>query len=554
MRTVLKCSAAAVALAGAVNQAPAQIRSDRTDPALVTRSLPVPSDQNQPADAQAQAAQAQTAPADAVQVGVAATTPMARITVTGSTLSPALFDAVTLPYRGRALQTADLAALAGAVAGVARAHGLVFASAAILPQPLTDGTLTVSLDEGRVDAVRSLGVSSPAADRLLSMLVTHAGVTKAELERTLLLVGDLPGVTVTNARYARENGFGVLLVTIALAKTSLYAQLDNRGTDEIGPWRATELVSIRSLATAGDELSFIASQTPFQPREFQFFSGQYGVPLGKGGDRVSVSAFYGATRAGADLGYLDLTGKTYGAGIGYSATLQRSKAASVWLDLDLHTIRNEQDIRGTRFRDDSLSVFSATLRTAALWGGGSFRGGVTTSVGLPIFGATHAGDPRASRDDGDARFVTESVQADWTRTIAGPLSLQLASVAQIASRPLLATAEMSLGGPLFGRAYDYSERTGDEGIAGSAEARFDLRSLTGRLLSQAQAYAFVDGGTVSNLADGPGGGSLASSGAGVRLALGRLNGAVEVAFPLGEARFDTGDKTPRISTRMFVVF
>ncbi|WP_267395139.1 MULTISPECIES: ShlB/FhaC/HecB family hemolysin secretion/activation protein [unclassified Sphingomonas] len=551
MRKGLKCSAAVIAMAVAMNQAPAQIRSDRTDPALVTRSLPLPSEQNRPAETEVQP---QAAPGDAVHVGVASTTPVTAITVTGSNLPPSLFEAVTRPYRGRSLQTADLTALAGAVAGVARAHGLVFASAAILPQPLANGTLTVSLDEGRVDAVRSLGVSSPAADRLLSMLVTHAGVTRAELERTLLLVGDLPGVTVVNARYARENGFGVLLVTIAFAKTTLYAQLDNRGTDEIGPWRATELASIRTLAIAGDELSLIASQTPFQPREFQFFSGQYALPVGKTGDRVSASAFYGATRAGADLGYLDLTGKTYGAAIGYSATLQRTKAASFWLDLDLHTIRNQQNIRGTRFRDDSLTVLSATLRTAAQWGGGAFRGGVTTSFGLPMFGATRAGDPRASRDDGDARFVTESVQADWTRNVAGPLSLQLASAAQIASRPLLATAEMSLGGPLFGRAYDYSERTGDEGIAGSAEARLDLRAITRRFLSQAQAYAFIDGGTVSNLADGPGGGSLASSGGGVRVGMGRLNGAVEVAFPLTSNRFDTGDRTPRVSTRMFVAF
>lgn len=546
MNYVSKCLLVWIMVGGATAQA-AQVKTDRTDPALITRNLPIPTDQPQPLDIPAQ-------PAPAEHVALAETAAVKAISIRGSDIPAGAFDAATRPFLGRALLAEDLSALASAVADVARQRGLVFASASIPAQRVTDDTLVVTVDTGRVDAVRSLGMSNPAADRLLSKLVTHAGVTKDELERTLLLVGDLPGLTVTGARYARENGFGVLLVTVALKKTSLYAQFDNRGTDEIGPWRTTELASVRSLATAGDEFSFVASQTPLQPREFQFFSAQYGLPVGKSGDRASVSAFFGATHAGADLTYLDLTGKTYGAAIDYSVALQRTKAASFWLDLDLHTIRNQQDLRGLRFRTDSITVASATLRTTADVGGGVLRGGLTTSVGLPVLGATHAGDPSASRDDGDARFVTESFQADWTRHVVGVVSLQLDMAGQVASRPLLATAEISLGGPTFGRAYDYSERTGDQGLLGSAEAQFDLRTLGRGVFSKAQAYIFVDGGSVGNLDNGVGGGTLFSSGGGLRLGLGRLNGSFELAFPINADRFDTGSRAPRVSTSVFVFF
>ena len=56
---------------------------------------------------------------------------------------------------------------------------------------------------------------------------------------------------------------------------------------------------------------------------------------------------------------------------------------------------------------------------------------------------------------------------------------------------------------------------------------------------------------MSNLQDGRGGGSLASAGAGVRLALTRdLDLDVETAFPLTGPRFDTGSDAPLLNVRI----
>ena len=66
-----------------------------------------------------------------------------------------------------------------------------------------------------------------------------------------------------------------------------------------------------------------------------------------------------------------------------------------------------------------------------------------------------------------------------------------------------------------------------------------------------QLYAFADAGTASNLAAGRGGGTLASSGAGLRTDITRdLDLDFEVAVPLTEDRYDTDDKTPRINVRV----
>jgi hemolysin activation/secretion protein len=545
MRAVVLGAGASLLVTAASGQA-IQVLPDRADPALITRSLPMPlSQQATPS------APVRTATPPASVVGVAGATRPARIVVDGIEDVPAgTFDRAIAPYVGRSLSPDDLRDLASAVAGAARATGLILATASIQPQPLDNGTLVVTLDEGRVDAVRSLGTPNRAADRILSRLVTHRGMTKHELEGTLLLVGDLPGVTVVNTRYARENGFGILLVTIATDRVSLFAQGDNRGTHEIGPWRTTELASLRGVATAGDEFGILASQTPHDPREFEFVSGRYATPIGRAGAVLDASAFFGTTHAGGDLRRLDLTGRTYGGGVGTSFVLERSRQASLWFDVDLKALENVQRLRGRRFRDDTLSILSGTLRTQDQIAGGSFRGGLTVSWGLPIGGTTRAGDPLASRSDGSARFVTASFEGDWKRPLAGPFAIELAAAGQAASRPLLATAEISLGGPLFGRAYDYSERTGDEGVLGSAELQMDLGNRAGSPLPRFQLYAFADGGTVHNLRRGIGGGSLASTGGGVRLGRGPFDGSLEVALPINADRIDTRDRSPRVSLRL----
>jgi hemolysin activation/secretion protein len=163
---------------------------------------------------------------------------------------------------------------------------------------------------------------------------------------------------------------------------------------------------------------------------------------------------------------------------------------------------------------------------------------------------THQGDRRISRSDGDARFVTVNYDLDWTTRLADRLSLVLSSQAQLASRPLLATAEIGVGGPAFGRGYDYAERTGDDGVLGAAELRAELGELIPNVVERVQIYGTVDGGYVANLRDGSGGGGLLSTAAGLRIGRGRLDGMLEVALPVNRDRFDTQDRRPRVSFRI----
>ncbi|WP_242137810.1 ShlB/FhaC/HecB family hemolysin secretion/activation protein [Sphingomonas sp. TREG-RG-20F-R18-01] len=540
----------AVVWPGAVAQA--QTRLNQADPSILERALPRPG-------------QPESAPETPIITGPAAhaAPPLeaapwvaAAIVVDGAPEVPrSAFSSAIVPYIGRNLARDDLAALSRAVADSARKAGFPFASAYVAPQALASGVLHVRLDAGTISAVRVIGAVNALADRILTRaLVTGQPVRREALERAILLVGDIPGVSVKTSQLIRQDGFGILLVTIAEDRLSAYAQVDNRGSKEIGPIRTTLLANARGVFQPGDELGLLSSQTPFQPSEFVFVRARYSAPVDADGNVLSASASYGRANPGAALSALNVVGESIDAAVRASTPLVRSRTRSLWANVEFRGLRSDQTLLGSAFRNDRLATLTGSVNGSTAAGGGVLTGEVAMVVGLPIPGVTHEGDARTSRSDGDARFVTWGYALDWARPLARHISLVLSSEAQLASRPLLATMEIGAGGPAFGRAYDYAERTGDDGILGAGELRADAGAVLPGIIDRLQFYGSIDGGYVGNLRDGRGGGALLSTATGLRLGRGRVDGMVELAFPLNADRFDTGNRNPRLSFRLSRVF
>jgi hemolysin activation/secretion protein len=528
--------------------ASAQTRLDRADPSVVERALPA-ARSTKPADPVAPPADAP--PLVAVEP-ITVTNVVQAIAIDGRGSIPAsAFADVIQRSVGRRLLRAQLTDLVAAVADVARRRGFVFATASVEPQPMTQDVLHVTLNEGRIDAVRVIGAKNAVADRILTKaLVTGRGVRRRDLEKAMALVGNLPGVTVKGSQFLRQNGFDILLVTIAYDPASLYAQIDNRGSREIGPVRGTILANLRNVAQAGDEIGVIGSFTPVNPSEFAFVRARYSAPVDAVGSSLSVSASYGRSNPGAALKPLDIVGQSVDVGIAYARPILSSRMQSLSAVVELRSLRTDQTLSGVQIRNDRLTTLTSSLQGMANLGFGILRGEAAAVAGVPLPGVTREGDPLASRIDGDARFFAANYLVDLTMKLSGRTSLVVASSGQLATRPLLATVEIGAGGPAFGRAYDYAERTGDQGILGSAEIRTDLGPVLDRRIDRVQLFGFVDGGVVGNLRCGSGGGALLSTGLGARLGIGKIDGAIEIALPINADRFDTHDRSPRISFRL----
>lgn len=526
--------------------ATAQVILDRADPTITEQALP-----------SLEPSTAPTAPIIAPvtqEPGVATAaliTPQA-IVVSGSELPAQTFADTIVRYVGRELHRAELSRLVADIAAKARGAGYPFATAAIESQALTGGVLRVRVDDGRIDAVRIVGATNAYADRLLSRaLASGRPVRRADLERAILLVGDMPGMTVKESSLVRQEGFNILLVTVEEDRASAYVQLDNRGSKEVGPIRSTILGTVRSVARAGDELAVLLANTPLQPSEFAFGRARYGMPIGPDGGSISLAGSYGRSNPGASLAALDVVGKSADASLTLSQPIARTRNAGLIASAELRHIDIRQRLSGVLLRHDTLDTLTTTLDGVAKLGGGTLRAQFQFIAGLPFGGISRAGDPLTSRADGDGRFITVGYFTDWTLKLSKGATLVLASAGQVASRPLLATAEFGIGGPQFGRAYDYAERTGDEGVAGSAELRIDIGSFLPGVIDRSHVYGFVDGGAAWNRGPlGRGGGAIASAGGGVRLGLSLFDAMAEVAFPLTDDRFDTGDRQPRINLRI----
>ena len=524
----------------------AQTPFDRADPTVAQRTLPL--DEKRHAD---RADQALPSP---VPLATSSSTIQLRplaITVAGAeAIDLTAFAEVIALYSGRELTQQDLLDLAAAVAKVARDKGYPLATAKIDQQVLTNGVLKVTLDEGRIDAVRVIGATSATADRILAArLLTGTAVRKSEMERAILLVDDLPGIDVVSSQYVRQEGFGILLVTIKRDRASAFVQLDNRGSEEVGPIRSTALASLRGIATSADELSLIAAQTPLQPKEFLFIRARYSMPVGHNGDTVAISGSLGDAAPGASLKMLDVKSNSREFGISFRRPLMRGPRNNLAIGFNLRRLHIEQLVGPLTLRDERLTLLDTALESSSRVAGGMLRAEVHVTAGLPLGGVSRQGDPRLSRSDGDARFLTASYMWDWHRKLGGGFGVTVASAGQVASRPLLSTAELGVGGPSFGRAYDYSERSGENGLLGSLEVQFDLgRGPAG--VHRAQLYASVDGGSVYNLRGGGGGGSLVATSVGIRFSKGRLGMGAELSFPLNRDRFDTGRRNSRLSLRL----
>ncbi len=132
--------------------------------------------------------------------------------------------------------------------------------------------------------------------------------------------------------------------------------------------------------------------------------------------------------------------------------------------------------------------------------------------------------------------------------------------------PLSSSREFGVGGRSNGSAFDPSEITGDHGLSGRFELRYDLpvkddiTALDTQFtrIQSVNPYVFGDGGAVwhdngqstQQFHD-----RISSAGFGARLGFSRgFSGSIEVAKPFGKTITSEGDREPRIFVELSKLF
>jgi hemolysin activation/secretion protein len=477
-----------------------------------------------------------------------------RVSITGAVAIPQDRLVTTYqPYIGKNVSQADLAAIAAAVSDVYRAAGFHLSRAIVPPQDIQSGQLHIQVIEGSITelALKGDGVEEFGVRPMLDAVLAERPSRFATLERQLLLINARPGVRIEDTaieEIGTASGDFRLILSLKTWHVFTSFGVDNLGSSSVGPWQSYGTAAFNSYLAPGDSLVLNLSTTPGDPRQLAFGRLSYEVPIGTDGARIGASGYYSEVWPGDYRHLYSDNIKTESFEIrGSIVPLQSQKSSLTLTAAAGFTNATENDVFGPIYADRIRTAsFTSDYRLQDDFGGTNYLT-LNFRQGLDILGASHRDDDYLSRAGASGKFSALNFWFTRYQTLSDAWSLKLAAAGQAASGPLFTSQQFYLGGFAFGRGYGSAEISGDNGLAGSAELRFDQKTNL-RYLSGYQIYGFVDSGVAWNdgyrLSDGL---SLTSAGAGVRFFLADgLQADIGAAAPLTYRAPDNSTRGARV--------
>src|SRR5882757_4323604 len=477
-----------------------------------------------------------------------------RVSVTGATAIPLDRLATAYqPYLGKKVSEADLTTMAAAVSDVYRTAGFHLSRAIIAPQDVADGRLRLQVVEGAITevALKGEGADQFGIQPMLEIVAAERPSRLATLERQLLLINGRPGVRIQDTGLEEiGTASGRFRLIVFLKTWHIYTSfgVDNLGSSSVGPWQSYATAAFNSYLAPGDSLVLNLSTTPADPRQLAFGRLSYEVPVGTDGARMGASGYYSEVWPGDFRHLTNDNTKTESFEVHGSVVPLQSQRSSLTLTAGLGFSNvTENDMFGPVYADHIRNLsLTSDYRLQDNFGGNNYLT-LNYRQGLDILGASHRDDDFLSRDNASGKFSALNFWFTRYQTLSEAWSLKLASAGQWASGPLFTSQQFYLGGAAFGRGYGSAEISGDNGVAGSLELRFDQK-LSFQYLTGYQLYGFIDAGAAWNdgysYADGL---SLTSAGGGVRFFLGGdLRADIGVAVPLGYRAPDNSSRSARL--------
>ncbi len=466
-------------------------------------------------------------------------------------IDPAQANACAKDIIGTLAGAADLVSITQCITQLYRDEGFFLSRAIVPQQEVKDGALRIRAIEGYVAAIAPTGIDQVMADAQFSATLKERPVKLSTFERDLLLLSDRPGLRVESSQLIVDQ-YDLARYTFKVATTVNFVSwrifADNRGTEATGPDQAFVSVAWNSIFGENDRLAASLFTAPSDPHELLYADLNYSHGWAAG----SLWTETGMSLTRSDDGSLppsqfsiSSTDRIYAR---LSAPLIRSRRQSLWAAATYDMRDTESLSSGGNHTRESARVLRGSLSYTLVQG--AIRTGITleASHGLGALGASENGDAALSRADARPQFAKLRMDTSSTLSLTDRWGLALTTAAQFADGALTGSEEFGVGGARFGRGFDYSEISGDHGIAAALELRWALNPFS-ESIRTVQFYSFVDAGGVWNTRLDPGAAtwsSLASAGAGVRASFFQgLLLTLELAQPLCCDQPSKGNFNPR---------
>lgn len=422
---------------------------------------------------------------------------------------------------GKKITVADAFKMAGKIELKYRNAGFVTSRVVVPPQQIDNGQFRIQVVEGFISDVvvqENVGSAKAAITRLLSPLLKTAPVSIKELERRLLLANDLAGMTVRGTLKPANDapGGSVLLVEAERKAVDASLSVDNRNSPYVGGEQWKSVAKWNSFGPNADQLTFLGQVSSPLKRAWTV-SGNYQGMFSDNGQTFGMGTTYSQSKPGLELNSLRVESKTFSQTFSTTYPVIRSRLQNLRLSGEYEYRRVNTDLLDDPFNRDRMHIVRAGLSydlTDSFNGITAVR--ATLHEGLPIFDATDKGDKHASRSVADASFTKATVDLTRVQQLPKNFSLLLTATGQYSHDPLLSSEQLALGGANYGRGFDDSAFSGDNGWATSLELRYtpDLPKL---FPHGVQLYTFIDRGQVWNVHGYHDHTDLASAGGGVRV-------------------------------------
>lgn len=453
--------------------------------------------------------------------------------------SDAALHALAADAEGKTATLPQLEQVAARITGWYQDHGFPLSRAIVPAQTIADGMVTIQVVEARYGAVR-LQNGSRAGDGLLAAtlgaLQPGEAIAERDLDRALLLLSDVPGVSV-DAVIRPGAGVGAADLEVATRHspaTSASLVLDNGGNRYIGRARAGVTAYWVNPLHRGDifDASIISTG-----RGMDYARAGYEILLGGAGTRAGAAYSRVHYRLQGEVDPLGAYGTADVASAWIKQPLVRSRQSNLYAQLgyDAKRLRDRVGVTDTR-TDRQLGNWTLSLNgdlRDGLLGGGvnTWRLGWTSGRTRFDDAGAQAADAASAQTRG--RFSAWNASASRLQRLGAGSTLTLSATGQWANANLDSAEKMSVGGPYTVRAYDVGTVSGDTGYVATVE----LRREVGAGL---QAIAFADSArvTINRHPWTASGNAVRLSGAGLGLAWNGSKGwraSLSVATPLGAA-------------------
>lgn len=426
-----------------------------------------------------------------------------RIDITGNTvLSTERLHALVASGEGRSLTLNDLDDLADRITQAYRSHGYPLDSAYVPQQTVQDGVVRIAVIEarfGKVTLQNNSAVSNYPLNATLSPLQSGQPVTDYTLERSLLLLTDVPGALVSSVVSPGE-AVGTSDLTVNVTSAPRYTGtlgLDDYGNSYTDRVRLSGTFDVNGLFHQGDLLDFS------------------GVTSGGGMDYGHLSYRYLLDGQGTTLG-LAVSGLSYKLGNGLEDLHAHGTATTQSVNLAQPFIRNtagnlyaQIEYDHKRLHDNIDVVGIQTDRHSDSWTL-TVAGDQRDSTGVTNFNISGTYG-HLYLDNFQTLFFdyfgarTAGTYTKWDYSVSRLQQLDTTNAlyfgfsGQLGNKNLDTSEQFYLGGPNTVRGYDVGVVSGAEGNLATIEYRHDFAFSL--MPGPWQASIFADSGHIEAYKD-----------------------------------------------------